>query len=125
MSNEEELLKAFHRFQNALLSNDVEQLDGLLAPDYRGFSLRGELESRELVLEAWKPGGISMDESSYRELRAEVRGPVGIVTGYGYVAGTFQEHCWEHHVHFCDLYLHSKDGWQVFLAHAVEVEPPK
>ncbi|MGD2123578.1 MAG: nuclear transport factor 2 family protein [Gemmatimonadota bacterium] len=125
MSNEEGLLQAFHRFQNALLANDVGELDRLLAPDYRGFSLRGELETRDAVLKAWQPGGVSMDESSYTDLRGEVRGPVGIVTGYGYVAGTFAGQRWEHHLHFCDLYTKSEEGWQIFLAHAVEVEPPK
>ena len=125
MSKEEEVLEAFHRFQNALLSNDAEELNRLMAPDYRGFSLKGDMEPREMVLEAWKPGGISMDESSYRGLRAEVRGPVGIVTGNGYVSGTYEGHRWEHHLHFCDLYVNSDEGWQIFLAHAVEVEPPK
>ena len=90
MSERDDLLEAFHAFQNALLSNDSEVLDRLLAHDYRGFSIRGELEERQAVLDAWGPGGISMDESSYENLQVEIRGPVGIITGNGFVAGTFQ-----------------------------------
>ena len=39
------------------------------------------------------------------------------------VAGTFQDVRWEHHLHFCDLYVNTKAGWQLFLSHSVEIEP--
>jgi hypothetical protein len=123
MSKEKMVLDTFYAFQNALLSNNIEELDRLLAPDYRGYSIRGELEGRQAVLDAWGPGGVSMDESSYENLEVEIRGDVGIVTGNGFVAGTFQGEGWQHHLHFCDLYLKIGGGWQVFLSHSVEIEP--
>lgn len=121
MHDKDDLLEAFHRFQQALLSNDVEELDRLLAQDYRGYSLRGELEAREAVLEAWKPGGITMDEFDYEELFADVRGNVGILTGNGFVGGSSQGARWQHHLHFCDLYEKTPEGWKIFLSHSVEI----
>jgi hypothetical protein len=122
-SEKDDLLHAFRSFQDALLSNDLERLDRLLAPDYRGYSLRGELEEREEVLAAWGSGGIDMAESRYEDLQVDIRGEVGIITGIGFVAGSFQEEPWHHHLHFCDLYTKSEEGWQIFLSHAVELEP--
>lgn len=123
MSRKDELLEAFHRFQNALASNDVTELDALMAPDYRGYSIRGELEGRDMVLKAWKPGGISMIEFRHSDLQIDIRGEIGILTGHGYIRGSFQDTPWEHHLHFCDLYLEGNDGWRLLLSHAVEVHP--
>ncbi len=124
MSKEDEVREAFDAFQNALASNDVPALDWLMAPDYRGYSLRGELEERQAVLDAWGSSALSMDESRYEEVHIDVRGEVGIVTGRGFVSGTFDGTGWEHYVHFCDLYVHSSVGWQILLSHSVEVTPP-
>ena len=65
-----------------------------------------------------------MDEFSFHDLRIDVQREVGILTGNAFVAGTFQGEPWEHHLHFCDLYLKSATGWQVFLSHALETQPP-
>jgi ketosteroid isomerase-like protein len=123
MDKEKELLDAFHRFQNALVANDIQELDRLIAPDYRGFSLRGELEDRDAVLRAWKPGGVSMEDFSYTDLRVDIRGDVGILTGRGFVGGTYQGHRWEHNLRFCDLYSKTEEGWKIFLSHSVELAP--
>ena len=122
MSQNEELLDAFHRFQRALISNDLGELNRRMAPGYRGYSIRGELEDRTAVLEAWAPGGVRMDEFTYEDLRIDVRGEIGILTGNGFVSGDFMGEPWEHHVHFCDLYVKSEMGWKVFLSHTTEVE---
>jgi hypothetical protein len=122
MSEEDQVLDAFHRFQRALMRNDTGELDRLMAPGYRGYSLRGELEGRTSVLDAWAPGGVRMDEFSYEDLRIDLRGEVGILTGSGFISGDFMGEPWEHHVHFCDLYVKSEAGWQVFLSHTTEVE---
>ncbi|NNM03767.1 MAG: nuclear transport factor 2 family protein [Gemmatimonadetes bacterium] len=124
MSRKDEVREAFNAFQSALMSNNADALDRLMAPDYRGFSIRGELEDRQAVLDAWGSSSLSMEEWRHEGIEIEVRGEVGIVTGNGFVSGTFEGVGWEHHVHFCDLYVNSPSGWQVFLSHAVEVSPP-
>jgi hypothetical protein len=122
MTQDKELLDAFHRFQRALISNDTDELDRMMAPGYRGYSIRGELEDRTAVLEAWAPGGVYMDDFTYEDLRIEIRGEVGILTGKGFVSGDFMGNPWEHHLHFCDLYVKSEAGWQLFISHATELK---
>lgn len=121
MSPDDELLSAFHGFRDALMANDIERLDALLAQDYRGYNLRGGLEGRELILQVYSPGVVTMDRFETDDLRIEVHGDIGIITGKGYVAGSAGGERWEHELRFCDVYRHGDTGWQLYLSHATEI----
>ena len=121
MSNEA-LLSVFHRFRHALFTCDTEALDALLARDYRGYNLRGEMEDRTVVLGAYGPGGVELTDFDVSELGIEVFSEVGILTGKGYVAGTWQGQSWSHHLRFCDIYVHREASWQLLLSHATPME---
>lgn len=121
MSAEADVLKTFLRFRDALLANDVDTLDALLAPDYRGYSLRGELEARDLILQAYSPGTVTMDRFETDDLRVETFGVIGIVTGGGFVEGSTDGERWQHELRFCDIYRHGEEGWQLYLSHATPV----
>ena len=120
MSAEAEVRHCFDRFRDALLANHVLTLDALLAPDYRGYNLRGELESRDLILQAYSPGVVTMDRFETSDLCVEAFGEIGIVTGCGIVEGSAGGERWKHALRFCDIYHHSDVGWQLYLSHATE-----
>ena len=120
MPTEAEVKECFYRFRDALLANDVDTLDALLAPDYRGYNLRGEPEGRDMILQAYSPGVVKMDRFDTNELRVEVWGAVGIVTGCGIVEGSAGGERWKHELRFCDIYRYGEVGWQLYLSHATE-----
>jgi len=122
MPTEADVLNTFHRFRDALLANDVDTLDRLLAQDYRGYNLRGELEGRELILQAYSPGIVTMDRFETDDLRVEVIGEVGIVTGCGIVEGTAGGERWKHDLRFCDIYRDGTAGWELYLSFATPIE---
>ena len=122
MPGQEEVLRTFRRFRDALLANEVETLDALLAPDYRGYNLQGGLEGRELILQAYSPGVVSMDRFETRDLRVENFGEIGIVTGCGFVAGSSGGERWDHDLRFCDIYRRERVGWQLYLSHVTPLE---
>lgn len=122
MTKEERVLGSFEAFRDALFASDVEVLDRILAEDYRGYNLRGDLEGREVVLGAYAPGAVSLEQFDVRELRVEVFGEVGIITGKGYVAGSFAGDGWEHHLRFCDIYVERGEEWILHLSHATPME---
>lgn len=121
MSAEAEVLNSFFRFRDALLANDVATLDALLAPDYRGYSLRGELEGRDLILQVYASGSVTMERFETDDLRVETFGVIGIVTGGGVVEGSTSGERWKHELRFCDIYRHGEAGWQLYLSHATPV----
>lgn len=122
MSQEDDLLDTFHRFRDALFASDTEALDRLLASDYRGYNLRGEFEGREVILEAYRPGAVSLEVFEVRDLQVEVLGEVGIITGVGFISGSFAGEPWEHDLHFLDLYRNGNAGWELLVSHATPME---
>ena len=123
MSRETRLRATFDDFRDALFAQDVEALDGILATDYRGYNLRGRLEDRGVVLAAYAPGVVSLETFEVQELQVDVHGEVGIITGKGYVAGSYQGESWEHDLRFCDVYADRDGDWKLLLAHATPMEP--
>ena len=69
MSSDDEILSVFSRFRDALLANDVDTLEAIMTPDYRGYNLRGGVEGRDVVLQAYSPGVVKMDRFETSELR--------------------------------------------------------
>jgi ketosteroid isomerase-like protein len=123
MSKKEALMATFQEFRDALFASDVPVLDRILAADYRGYNLRGDLEGREVVLEAYAPGAVSLEKFEVRELQVDVVGEVGIFTGKGYIAGSFGGEGWEHYLRFCDIYVDREGAWKLLLSHATPTEP--
>jgi len=122
MSAKSEVLSAFNQFRDALKGNDVATLDAMLAPDYRGYSLRGELEGREMILQAYRPGIVTIDRFETDDIQVEAYGEIGIVTGRGYLAGVAGGERWEHDLRFCDIYRQGETGWRLLLSQATPLE---
>jgi len=122
--SKEAVLSVFHEFRDALFARDTRTLDALLAEDYRSYNLRGELEDRDVVLKAYSPGGAVLTEFQVDELSIEVFPEVGILTGRGYVAGTWEGQPWSHHLRFTDVYIHRHGRWKIFLSQATPMEEP-
>jgi ketosteroid isomerase-like protein len=122
MSAKEEVLLAFQSFRDALYKCDTQELNRLLAQDYRGYNLAGHLEGRDLVLEAYSPGRAVLERFDAEELHVDVIGDVGILTGKGYISGHYEEEPWEHTLRFCDIYVRGAEGWQLFLSQATPME---
>ena len=120
--SKEQLLSAFHRFRDALFACDTEALDALLAQDFQSCNIRGELEDRSVVLEAYRPGITQLTRFEISELRVEVFSEVGILTGRGSVAGTWKGQSWSHHLRFCDVYVSRGGSWQVLFSQATPLE---
>ena len=122
MATEEQILDCFYAFRDALMSNDTEALDGLMTQGYRAFNLRGELEGRELVLETYGPGSTTLDTWEVSDLGVEVFSEVGILTGKGFLAGTWEGQEWSHHLRFCDVFVRENGAWHLHLSQATPME---
>jgi len=113
---EERLLPAFESFRKALFDSDVGTLREMIAEDYRGFDPQGRPQDIEMILEAYRPGGVKLDRYDVEDVDARIVGDVGIVTGTGRIEGAFGEHRFGHHVRFLDLYIHRDGRWLLYLS---------
>lgn len=116
MDAKENLLAAFQELRGALLTNDVEKLEQLIARDYIGYDLHGNPQDVKITLEAYQPGLSNLDKYDVEDIEVRIIGDVGIITGKGYVHGTFAEFEFEHSLRFMDIYILRDGRWQFYLS---------
>ncbi len=121
MGKESELLNTFNSVKEALMTNNTNVLKSLLSKDYQGNNLRGDIENRALVLEAYKPGGVILNRFDVNDLDIKVIGNVGIITGRGYISGVYENVVFEHDVRFLDIYVRKVSKWQYYMSQTTEI----
>jgi len=115
------LEKTVHQFRQAMLENDLPELDRILSADYVGHNVYGGTEDRRAVLEAYQPGHVALHTFLVSEQHIELRGAVGIVRGSGNIAGTFQGQSFAHRVRFIDLFILESGVWRCFFSQSTEM----
>ena len=116
LTDKARLLEACDRFRDALISADVQALDMLMADEYVGFDPDGNPQDKKAALGSYQPGAARIDRYEVEDVDARVIGEVGIVTGRGYIHGTFESTEFEHSLRFLDLYVYRDDRWQLYVS---------
>jgi ketosteroid isomerase-like protein len=117
------LLAAFRAVRDGLMTNDPARLRELYAEDFRSHTIRGDIEGREAVLEAFKPGGVRLDMFEAEDLAVELNGEVGILTGLGSISGRYETTEFRHRVRFVDIFLWRDGRWRYHFSQSTEVMP--
>ncbi|MCK7499469.1 MAG: nuclear transport factor 2 family protein [Comamonadaceae bacterium] len=117
----EGLLAAFRAVRDALLSGDVEAIRELYDQDFRSHSIRGDVEGRQAVLEAYGPGGVRLDMFEVEDLAVEIFGDVGLLTGLGSISGRYDATEFRHRVRFVDIYVWRDGRWRFRFSQSTEV----
>jgi len=110
------LVEAFDALRAALFANDVERLETMLADEYVGYDPLGNPQDKRLSLDAYRPGAAQLDAYDCEDVETRVIGEVGIITGTGYIHGTFAGAEFEHHLRFLDMYVFRDGRWQLYLS---------
>ena len=116
MNEKDSLLDAFYKMRDALFFNDVQKLKELMDEDYIGYDPEGNPQDLKMTLEAYQPGAAKLDRYDVEEVETKKIGEVGIVTGKGYIHGTFAECEFEHELRFLDLYILREGKWILYLS---------
>ena len=122
METSESLLEAFAGIRAALLDNNVDALSGMVADEYCGFDPTGAGHDRQLLLQAYGPGGVQLTEYETSEVTARVIGEVGLVMGIGSLRGSFDSQPFEHYLRFLDVYVH-RGSWLLSVSQVTELSP--
>jgi ketosteroid isomerase-like protein len=117
----EGLLAAFRAVRDALVAGDRAAILELYAEDFRSHSLRGDVEGRDAVLEAFGPGGVKLDMFEVEDLAVEVFGDVGLLTGLGQISGRFEKTEFRHRVRFVDIFLRRDGRWRYHFSQSTEI----
>jgi hypothetical protein len=123
MNSEKDLLSVFKELREALIECNEKKLDKLISDDYQGFSLNGTVENKELVLQAFKPGMTSISKYSVEDIKCEVSGMFGIITGKGRIEGKYGKYVFQHEVLFTDIFKLINTCWQYYKSQVTEMKP--
>ena len=121
MRNEKSLFAAFEELKEALIECNVDNLEKLISDDYQGFSLHGTIESKEIILQTFKPGSISLSEYSVEDIKCDLSDSIGIITGKGRIEGRYGEYEFQHEVLFTDIFKFMNDSWQYYKSQVTEI----
>lgn len=120
-ADRDDLLAAFRGVREALLSGDTGAIRELYAEDFRSHSLRGDVEGRDAVLEAFGPGGVKLDMFEVEDLAVDVHGDVGVLTGLGSISGRYQATEFRHRVRFVDIFVRRDGRWRYHFSQSTEL----
>jgi ketosteroid isomerase-like protein len=76
------------RWREAIISNNVAEMDHLLADDYIGISANGTVETKAQALAARKAGTVRITQLDLNDLKVRVYGDTAVVTSKADLAGT-------------------------------------
>ena len=122
MGNEKTLLAVFEELKKALIECNINKLEKIISDDYQGFSLNGTIESKENILQSFKPGSISLSEYSVEDIKCEMSNSFGIITGKGRIEGRYGEYEFQHDVLFTDIFKFMNDSWQYYKSQVTEIK---
>ena len=122
MENEKTLLAVFEELKEALIECNVNKLEKIISDDYQGFSLNGTIESKENILQTFKPGSISLSEYSVKDIKCEMSNSFGIITGKGRIEGRYGEYEFQHDVLFTDIFKFMNNSWQYYKSQVTEIK---
>jgi ketosteroid isomerase-like protein len=118
---EDEIERLEQRLLDAMLLSDVDELDKLLADDLTFTDHEGGVWSKADDLAAHRSGAIQVDSVVASEQRVRVFDGVAIVAVRLAIVGTFGGYAASGAFRFTRVWVPSRGGWQVVVAHSTLV----
>ena len=114
---EEELLKIEKAFADAIVKNDLEGIERLVAGDWIIFDPNGETVDRARFLEVIKSGALTHDMMESEDFRVRVYADAAVVTAITSTKGKFMGQEFSTRERATDVFVRRDGRWQCVLTH--------
>jgi ketosteroid isomerase-like protein len=114
---DEELLELEKAFAQAIVSNDVEGIGGLVTDDWIIIDPNGEIVDRPRFFEVIKSGALTHEMMESEDLRVRVYGDSAVVTAVTHTKGTFMGQDFSAQERATDVFVKRDGRWQCVLTH--------
>jgi len=111
--NEKHVLEIFEKLRLAMLANDTEPLEKHVADDYFGCDAGGRVHDREQMISAYGPGGVHLEKFTAFDIAVRSWENTVIISGNTEIRGSWEEHKFEHHSRFMDVYGCRESEWKL------------
>ncbi len=119
--SETEVLAIFDKIRLAMKDNDLATLRDHVAQDYQGCDAAGRIHGRDLLLEAYGPGGVELDTFEARDVDTNGWADTVLVSGTAVIRGRWGEQEFEHDLRFLDVYARRENTWQLVASHVCDI----
>ena len=117
MTSEQELLKVEKEFAKAIVKNDLEGIERLVAVDWIIVGPDGEIVERARFFEVIKSGAMTHDTMESEDFRIRVYGDSAVVTGITRTKGKFMGQEFSTKERATDVFVKRDGRWQCVLTH--------
>jgi ketosteroid isomerase-like protein len=114
---EEELLKIEKAFADAIVKNDLEGIERLVAGDWIIIDPNGETVDRARFLEVIKSGALTHDMMESEDFRVRVYADAAVVTAITSTKGKFMGQEFSTRERATDVFVRRDGRWQCVLTH--------
>ena len=114
---EEELLKIEKAFADAIVKNDLEGIERLVADDWIIIDPNGETVDRGRFLEVIKSGALTHDMMESEDFRVRVYADAAVVTAITSTKGKFMGQEFSTRERATDVFVRRDGRWQCVLTH--------
>jgi hypothetical protein len=122
MKNIEGLKLVFEEMREALKQCNSQAIDRIVSDEYSGFSLYGIIETKNDILDNFKPELINITEYSVEDEKYEMFGDIGIISGKGKISGHFNENQFLHNILFTDIFIYTAHCWKYYKSQNTEIK---
>jgi len=102
------------QWRAAQLSDDVSTMDKLLAPDYLGITMTGQVNDKPQQLERMRAHHVALTKIVLSDMKIKLLGPVAIVTSLAEIEGTLDKQPMNGRYRYTRIYRRYPDGsWKI------------
>jgi ketosteroid isomerase-like protein len=114
------------QWRTAQLSGDVTTMDKMLADDFVGISMSGQVNTKAQQLDRVKTRKLVVTKVELSDMKVKLLGTVAIVTSQADVEGTAETGSVKGIYRYTRIYQHMPTGeWKITSFEATRVRPPK
>jgi len=117
VTSEEELLRVEKEFAEAIVKNDLEGIERLVADDWIIIGPDGEIVERARFFEVIESGDMTHDTMESEDFRIRVYGDSAVVTGITRTKGKFMGQEFSTQERATDVFINRDGRWQCVLTH--------
>ena len=124
MSTDHDSLRAAeHRWQQAQLSGDLDELDRLLHPDVVFVGPDGTISDKQVDLAVHRDGRMQLASIDVESVHAHVADGTGVTVLTGVLTGSYAGFTFSTRQRYTRAWAQGPEGWRVVGAHASVIGP--
>lgn len=121
----QEVEKLEQDWRTAQLNNDVPAMDHMLADDYIGITMNGEVVTKMQQLDRIRSREVNVQKLDLEDVKVKLIGSTAVVTSLADVEGTIDGRPIQGKFRYTRVYTHSAtDGWKITNFEATPVGMP-